>query len=82
MVVRILERQSVHHSSTKNGLRSRTLTETEHAGLSLRLEGCAVCKTTDDRASLSGRHCLQSLASFPCPGFEPASAVSAVRVAR
>jgi hypothetical protein len=53
MVVRILERQSVHHSSTKNGLRSRTLTETEHAGLSLRLEGCAVCKTTDDRAKLA-----------------------------
>ncbi|EKX46551.1 hypothetical protein GUITHDRAFT_107755 [Guillardia theta CCMP2712] len=53
MIMRILEGQSVYTSSMRNSLKSRSLTGYEHKGLSMRLEGSAICKTTEDEAKLT-----------------------------
>mmetsp|Transcript_56703 Transcript_56703/g.134692 ORF Transcript_56703/g.134692 Transcript_56703/m.134692 type:complete len:344 (+) Transcript_56703:31-1062(+) len=53
LTVRVVPRNRIHLAALRSGLKSRSLTEVEHTGNSLRLEGCAVCKTAEDRAKLT-----------------------------
>ena len=59
MVVRLMDALDVYTSSSRNNLRSRSLTGPEHSGLSLRVQGSAVFKTAEDRAKLT--HVVQRL---------------------
>ena len=53
MVVRATEALDVYRASQSNNLRSRSLTGPEHTGLSLRVQGSAVYKSSDERAKLT-----------------------------
>jgi hypothetical protein len=53
MVIRVVAVQAVYNSSSRNTLKSRSLTGPEHDGMSICLEGSAMCKTTEDRAKLT-----------------------------
>lgn len=47
MVIRIIATQPVYQASSRNTLKSRSLTGPEHDGLSICLEGSAMCKTAE-----------------------------------
>ena len=51
-MVRVLEKQDIYTAASRNGIKSRSLTGVEHSGLSLSLEGSAMCKTPEDRQKL------------------------------
>mmetsp|Transcript_59616 Transcript_59616/g.122239 ORF Transcript_59616/g.122239 Transcript_59616/m.122239 type:complete len:349 (-) Transcript_59616:188-1234(-) len=53
MVVRVMGVQAVYPASSRNTLKSRSLTGVEHDGLSICLEGSAMCKTAEDRTKLT-----------------------------